>query len=143
MALADTKSTSPSLLARDPAESTLDAAHQPRSQLAILWRGLRRDSFALIGGSIVLFTLVLAVAAPLVSPHDPLKQNSKIRLSPIGTSDHWLGTDGNGRDILSRLIYGGRTALMVAIVPVVIAAALGLAMGLAAGYFGGWTDSVL
>jgi peptide/nickel transport system permease protein len=124
-------------------ESALTRMGQPQSQLGNIWRGLRRDSFALAGGCIVLLTLVLALTAPLVSPHDPLKQNSKIRLSPIGTEGHLLGTDGNGRDILSRLIYGGRTALMVAIVPVVVAAVIGLAMGLTAGYFGGWIDAVL
>jgi peptide/nickel transport system permease protein len=116
---------------------------KPQTQLGMVWRGLRRDKFALLGGAIVLFTLFLAVAAPVVAPHDPLKQNSKIRLSPIGTKGHLLGTDGNGRDILSRLIYGSRTALLVATVPVVVAAVLGLGMGLAAGYFGGWVDSIL
>ncbi len=114
-----------------------------QTQLGIVWRGLRRDTFALIGGVIVLFTLFLAVAAPVIAPHDPLKQNSKIRLSPIGTKGHPLGTDGNGRDILSRLIYGSRTALLVATVPVIAAAVAGLAMGLAAGYFGGWVDAIL
>lgn len=114
-----------------------------QTQLGIVWRGLRRDTFALIGGVIVLFTLFLAVAAPVIAPHDPLKQNSKIRLSPIGTKGHPLGTDGNGRDILSRLIYGSRTALLVATVPVIAAAVAGLAMGLAAGYFGGWIDAIL
>lgn len=124
-------------------DSALDRLGQPRSQLGTIWRGLRRDTFALIGGAIVVATLILALAAPLVAPHDPLKQDSKIRLSEIGTDGHWLGTDGNGRDILSRLIYGGRTALQIAIVPVVVAAAIGLAIGLAAGYFGGWIDTVL
>jgi peptide/nickel transport system permease protein len=124
-------------------ESALFRTGRPKSQLGIVWRGLRRDTFAMIGGGIVLLTLFLALAAPLVAPHDPLKQNSKIRLSEIGTADYWLGTDGNGRDILSRLIYGSRTALLVAIIPVVVAAVFGLAMGLLAGYFGGWVDSVL
>jgi peptide/nickel transport system permease protein len=104
---------------------------------------LRRDRFALLGGAIVLLTCFLAVAAPVVAPYDPLAHNSKIRLSPIGTDDHWLGTDGNGRDILSRLIYGTRTALLVATVPVLVAAVFGLAMGLLAGYLGGWVDTVL
>ncbi|MER3437090.1 MAG: peptide ABC transporter permease [Chloroflexota bacterium] len=109
----------------------------------MVWHGLRRDTFALIGGAIVLVTVFLAVAAPVIAPHDPLKQNSKIRLSPIGTKGHPLGTDGNGRDILSRLIYGSRTALLVATVPVIAAAVAGLAMGLVAGYFGGWIDAIL
>jgi peptide/nickel transport system permease protein len=116
---------------------------KPQSQLGLVWRGLRRDKFALLGGIIVLVTLFLALTAPVIAPHDPLKQNSKIRLSPIGTDDHLLGTDGNGRDILSRLIYGSRTALVVATIPVLVAAVIGLAIGLIAGYAGGWVDSVL
>jgi peptide/nickel transport system permease protein len=129
---------------RDGADrSTLGRIDRSQSQLELIWRSLRRDAFALIGGGVVLLALVLALAAPLISPHDPLKQNSRIRLSPIGTSSHLLGTDGNGRDILSRLIYGSRNALLVAIIPVVVAAVFGLAMGLVAGYFGGWVDSIL
>ena len=115
----------------------------PQSQVSLAWRRLRQDRFALAGGLIVLVTLFLALAAPLVSPHDPLAQDSKIRLSPIGTPGHVLGTDGNGRDILSRLIYGSRTALLVATVPVLAAAAIGLLAGLVAGYRGGWIDAVL
>lgn len=116
---------------------------EAKSQLRIVWTGLKRDSFAVFGLAVVLFTVFLAVFAPVVAPHDPLAQDSTIRLSPIGTSGHLLGTDGNGRDILSRLIYGSRTALMIAVVPVVVAAAFGLAMGLAAGFFGGWVDTIL
>ena len=96
-----------------------------RSRLA----RFRRDVFALIGGAIVLFTVFLALAAPIIAPADPLKQNSKVRLSPIGTDGHPLGTDGNGRDMLSRLIYGSRTTLLVATVPVLVAAVFGLIMG--------------
>lgn len=128
--------------ARHGAAALGRAAPSP-SQLGMVWRGLKRDKFALAGGAIVLFALFLAVAAPLVAPHDPLQQNSRIRLSPIGTDGYLLGTDGNGRDILSRLIYGSRTALLVATVPVVAAAAFGLVMGLIAGYFGGTVDAVL
>jgi peptide/nickel transport system permease protein len=117
--------------------------HKPKSQLGLVWAGLRRDKFALTGGLIILTTVLLAIFAPVVSPHDPLAQDSTIRLSPIGTDGHILGTDGNGRDILSRLIYGSRTALVVALVPVFVAAIFGLAMGLAAGFFGGGIDSVL
>jgi peptide/nickel transport system permease protein len=113
-----------------------------QTQLGLLWRRLRRDRLALFGGLIVVVTLFLALAAPVVSPHDPLKQDSKIRLSPIGTSGHLLGTDGNGRDILSRLIYGSRTALLVATIPVLVSAVIGLAVGLLAGYRGGLIDTV-
>jgi peptide/nickel transport system permease protein len=124
-------------------EQLLTPLAKPQSQLGLVWRGLRRDKFALLGGAIVLFTIFLALAAPILAPHDPLKQNSKVRLSPIGTENHLLGTDGNGRDMLSRLIYGSRTTLLIATVPVLVAAVLGLIMGLIAGYAGGWVDSFL
>jgi peptide/nickel transport system permease protein len=126
--------------ARQPA---LAAVTRSRTWGQMIWDRLRRDRFALAGAAIVLFTIFLAVAAPAIAPHDPLTQDSSIRLSPIGTPGHLLGTDGNGRDILSRLIYGSRTALLVASVPVVVAGVLGLVIGLAAGYFGGLTDTIL
>ena len=121
----------------------LAQAADAQSQLSLAWRRLRRDGFALAGAVIVILTLFLALAAPLLAPHDPLAQDSSIRLSPIGTPGYPLGTDGNGRDILSRLIYGSRTALLVATVPVLAAAAIGLLAGLVAGYRGGWADAVI
>ncbi|HEY7033327.1 MAG TPA: ABC transporter permease [Thermomicrobiales bacterium] len=124
-------------------EQLLTPLAKPQSQLGLVWRGLRRDKFALLGGAIVVFTVFMALAAPVLAPHDPLKQNAKVRLAPIGTENHILGTDGNGRDMLSRLIYGSRTTLLIATIPVLVAAVLGLIMGLVAGYAGGWVDSVL
>jgi peptide/nickel transport system permease protein len=121
----------------------LEPLAHAQSQRSLAWRRLRQDQFAIAGGVIVLVTFLLALAAPLVAPHDPLAQDSSIRLSPIGTAGHLLGTDGNGRDILSRLIYGSRTALLVATVPVLAAAAIGLLAGLVAGYRGGWVDAVI
>ena len=126
-----------------PAVGALAPAAASESQRSLAWRRLKQDRFALAGGLIVVLTLVLAVAAPLISPHDPLAQDSSIRLSPIGTPGYPLGTDGNGRDILSRLIYGSRTALLVATVPVLVAAAIGLLAGLIAGYRGGWVDTAI
>jgi peptide/nickel transport system permease protein len=114
-----------------------------QSQLSLAWRGLRRDRFALIGGVIVLLVVLCAVLAPLIAPLDPLVQDAANRLQPIGTPGHLLGTDTNGRDILSRLIYGSRIALVVAIVPVVLSGALGLALGLIAGFYGGWIDGLI
>jgi peptide/nickel transport system permease protein len=102
-----------------------------------------QDRVALLGGVIIVCALVLAVAAPIIAPQDPLQQDASDRLLPVGDPNHLLGTDGNGRDILSRLIYGSRSALLIAIVPVAIAAASGIVIGLAAGYFGGWWDTIL
>jgi peptide/nickel transport system permease protein len=134
---------SPSVSVREIGSGTRLANTRPRTQWQIIWRHLRRDRFALAGALIVFVTIFAAITAPWISPHDPLYQQSAIRLSPIGTPGHILGTDGNGRDILSRIIYGSRTALLVATVPVIVAATLGLIMGTAAGYFGGFVDTIL
>lgn len=99
----------------------------------------------LIGGAITLFILVVAIFAPLLAPHDPTEQDLVNTLLPPmwqtgGDPSFLLGTDSLGRDILSRLIYGARVAMTVAIVAAFGAALLGTALALVAGYFGGAVD---
>ena len=91
---------------------------------------------------------IAAVAAPLLAPHDPLAQDLLYeRLPPFwmngSESGYLLGTDSLGRDLLSRLIYGARIAVIVALIAAVSACLLGSALGLIAGYFGGWADRVI
>jgi peptide/nickel transport system permease protein len=94
-------------------------------------------------GLLILGLLVFAaIAAPLISPYDPIVQHQgKELLGP--NSAFWLGTDELGRDLLSRVIYGARPSLIVALMVVVLGGGLGIVAGLAAGYFGGWVDSLL
>ena len=113
------------------------------TQLAIAWRSLRRDRFALIGLAVVVLAILSAVFAPYLAPHDPYRVSSAARLLPPGSPGYVLGTDDIGRDILSRLLWGGRISLWVAFFPVLISGSIGLALGLASGYFGGLTDQVL
>ena len=94
------------------------------------------------GFAIIVILIFVAIFAPLISPYDPYKQDMKNALQGP-SSAHWLGTDEIGRDILSRLMYGSRTSLMVGIVAVGVAVAVGVTLGLIAGYFGGWQDSVI
>ena len=99
-------------------------------------------------GALVLLAMVVAAAgAPWLSPHDPLEQdllNSFQNPGAAGSDQaHPLGTDSLGRDILSRLIYGARPALIVAFVAALFAGLIGTALGLAAGYFGGRLDAVI
>src|SRR2546427_10284141 len=82
----------------------------------------------------------MAVAAPLLSPHDPHKPDIKRILEPP-SARHWLGTDQGGRDVLSRMLYGARVSLAVGFVSVGIATAIGIALGAAAGYHGGAVDA--
>ncbi len=106
-------------------------------------RGFFRDRQAVVGLVIIAITGGAALAAPLVSPWDPLTAASVERLSPIGTPGHLLGTDEQGRDILSRLIWGGRASLLAGILPTLAAGIVALFLGLLAGYLGGATDHVI
>ena len=97
---------------------------------------------------ILLTTVVSALFAPWLAPHDPAQQDVLGKLQPPvwsaeGSTEHLFGTDGLGRDILSRLMYGSRISLLVGTVAVGIGAVLGVTLGLLAGYFGRWVDSVI
>jgi peptide/nickel transport system permease protein len=102
-----------------------------------------RDRQAVVGLAIIAIVGGAALAAPLISPWDPLAAAGVERLSPIGTAGHPLGTDEQGRDILSRLIWGGRASLLVGILPTVAAGIVALGLGLLAGYAGGAVDHVI
>jgi len=109
----------------------------------LLWARLRRDPVALIAAILLLALAVVVIAAPLTAARDPIRQESSVRLSPPLTPGYPLGADGLGRDILSRLIWGGRVSLVVGIVPVLLAAVLGVALGLLSGFYGGRLDNLL
>ncbi len=117
--------------------------HPTASQLSIVWRSLRRDRFAMIGLLVVVLAVLSAIFAPYLAPHDPYRVSSTARLLPPGSPGHVLGTDDIGRDILSRLLWGGRISLWVAFFPVLISGSIGLVLGLISGYFGGWIDQML
>ena len=112
-----------------------------RSRLGDIWRVLGGRATGLTGLALVIFFIVVAVAAPWISPHDPIAQPAD-RLTPPD-STYWLGTDEFGRDILSRILYGSRVSLQVGVISVGIALLLGGALGLVAGYYRGWIDSVI
>ena len=112
------------------------------------WRQLRRQlrEYRLPWVPIVVFAvlLVCAVFAPLLAPHDTDKLNilgSKI--PPGETSEHLLGTDTLGRDLLSRLIYGARTTVLISLVALGTGGVVGTMLGLVSGYAGGWTDTLI
>ena len=109
------------------------------------WRlaAFARNRAALVA-SLGLLLLVLAVLlAPWLSPFDPYAADNLMRYAPPGTGGHWLGMDEQGRDMLARLLWGGRVSLLVGIVPVVLASAAGLLLGLVSGYAGRMTDQVI
>jgi peptide/nickel transport system permease protein len=97
---------------------------------------------ARFGVVIVAMFLVVSLAAPWIAPFDPLLQEIGDRLQPPSLH-HWLGTDGLGRDVLSRLIYGTRPTLALAVFVAVLMAPIGMTLGILGGHFGGWIDRVL
>jgi len=107
------------------------------------WRRLATNPLSMFGLAILVVLVAAAAVGPLVAPHDPLHQVLSDRLLPPGSPSHWLGTDQLGRDILSRLIYGARLTLSIAILVVAVVVPIGLLIGTVAGFFGGWIDVVL
>jgi peptide/nickel transport system permease protein len=102
---------------------------------------LVRSKTFLIGAVIVLFWVVCALFGGALAPHDPLAQNL-LAVNHSPESGHWFGTDQLGRDVLSRVIVGARSILIIAPLATLLGTVLGTALGLAMGYFGGWTDNV-
>jgi peptide/nickel transport system permease protein len=107
------------------------------------WRRFAGNPLSVFGFVILALLIIVAAIGPLIAPHDPLYQVLSDRLLPPGSASHWLGTDQLGRDILSRLIYGSRLTLSIAILVVVLVVPVGLLIGTTAGFFGGWVDNVL
>lgn len=104
-----------------------------------------RNKRIILGGTIVILMMIGAVFAPYLSSIDPLKQDLRARLkAPSGLEGpHYLGTDSLGRDIFSRLLFGGRISLFVGFVTVTLSGIIGITLGLTAGYFRGRIDSLL
>ncbi|MCU1406884.1 MAG: transporter permease [Glaciihabitans sp.] len=106
-------------------------------------RAFGRDKAAVIAAIVLLLVMLSAIFAPLLTPYDPLVGDPSQRLLGIGTPGHPLGLDGQGRDMLSRLLYGGRFSLTVAIVPVLVVFPVALMIGLLAGYAKGHVGEIL
>ena len=109
--------------------------------LATLLGMMRRWPLGAAGAIIVVLMIVMALLADLITPYDPVV-NDFTRMHEAPNLENWLGTDEFGRDVLSRLIYGARTALFVGFVSAFVGASLGLVLGVASAYFGGWFDLI-
>jgi len=104
--------------------------------------GLRKDPLGMTGLTIVVLMLLLTLFASVLAPHDPLEVDVYNRLASP-TWQHWLGTDQLGRDVLSRVLYGGRVALKVALIAISVSMAIGLLLGMMAGFGPRWLDRIL
>ena len=129
------------------ADTTLADGVKPKKRHPML-SALLAEQRVLWGGGIIALLFLIAIFAPLIAPHDPLAQDLMLsRIPPVtwpgAEPGYYLGTDDLGRDVLSRLIYGTRIALTVAVIAAGLAAILGSLLGLLAGWYGGWTDRVI
>lgn len=113
-----------------------------KSQFGEIWRRLRRNKLAMLGMAIVFVLVFVAVFADVLAPYDYTAANFAERLQ-MPNRAHLLGTDNLGRDLLSRIIYGGRTSLLVACLAIVISLLVGGFFGATAAYFGGWYETVV
>lgn len=123
-----------------------EATTPSRNPVAVVYRFFRR--WPIIPALVILALIVVAIFAPLISPYEPNLAILRSRFAPPawteeGTSDHLLGTDQQGRDLLSRLIHGARISLIVVTASLWLGMIAGTALGLIAGYFGKWADEVI
>ena len=109
----------------------------------LLLRRLGRNPVALFAAALLALVVGAALFAPWLAPADPYKASMLRRLAPIGTAGFLLGTDELGRDMVSRLMYGGRLSLLMGALPVLFAFVIGTAIGLVAGYVGGFVNSAV
>ena len=113
-----------------------------RSRSAETWRRLKKNKVAMVSLCVLIAIIAVSVLAPIVAPYD-YAETDKQNTMAGSSREHLLGTDRLGRDILSRLIWGGRQSLQMGIIAVLIAAVAGIIIGSIAGYFGGWVDNLL
>ena len=111
-------------------------------------RRLWRVKWGVVAALLLLLIVITALAAPLIAPYSPVEVDIEHRLGPPawmegGKTEHWLGTDQIGRDLLSRMIYGGRVSLLIGVSAVLVSSTIGVLLGLVAGYFGSRTDWII
>jgi peptide/nickel transport system permease protein len=105
-------------------------------------RRFKWNSSLVLGGAIILIMVLAATFAPYITPYDPIRLDIRSRFQPPSAT-HWFGTDQYGRDVFTRVLYGARYDLLIAVLAVALAAGVGTPLGLLAGYFRGWTDTVV
>lgn len=134
-------------LARNPDVGAPISLLKKDSIVLEAWKRFKKNKLAMVGAMIICVLVLAALLAPLIAPHDPYSsvKNEAGMLNVLAkpSAEHWLGTDSLGRDIVSRLIYGGRISLSVALVAVAISTGIGVVLGLLAGYYGKWVDAII
>ncbi|MFD1708597.1 oligopeptide ABC transporter permease [Siminovitchia sediminis] len=124
------------------AETDSNIPDKPETLTCMFIRKFSRNKLAVFGAFVLLMIILSALLAPLIAPYDPAATNLANKLAPPST-EHWFGTDRFGRDIFSRLLYGGRISLLVGFGSVTGALLIGTTIGAVSGYFGGIIDALL
>jgi ABC-type dipeptide/oligopeptide/nickel transport system permease subunit len=147
--------TDPTIVAPSSTPPTIEGGEsevQGRTPWQLFWYRFKKDKFAMVGAAWVMFLIVLALTAPLISRyinhHGPNDIFQKTRTTDIGLplgpdKEFWFGNDKVGRDVFVRTIYGTRTSLIVALFATGIALSIGVTLGMLAGYIGGWVDTLV
>jgi peptide/nickel transport system permease protein len=115
---------------------------EQRGRAERVWKASLRSPRLLVFGALIALLILIGIFAPILAPYDPL-QTAATQVLAQPSAAHFLGTDNVGRDQFSRVIYGARISLGVAVIAVTIALSFGVSLGLVAGYLGGWTDQAL
>ena len=127
--------------------NSIPSSVTPRRSAAPSWLRnvlvLRESPFGMVGAFLVAFWIVVAVCAPWLSPYDPNDNDFDAGIIAPPSAEHWLGTDDQARDLLSRIIWGSRVVLIISPLATLCAYIVGCAMGLLAGYYRGWVDTIL
>lgn len=118
-----------------------DRLRRVRALLANAFGELYKSKTALIGFIMLVILATLCILTPYIDRYDPIKTNYRVRLQ-APSEQHWFGTDRFGRDIYSRVLWGGRRLVVIALASVAVGLLIGVPLGILSGYFGGWTDAL-
>ena len=113
-----------------------------KSWLQVVGNFIRTKPLGAAGAMVVIFFVLIAVFADVITPFDPIEPDYERMMMPPD-AQHWFGVDDFGRDVLSRIIYGSRTAMAIGLIASFFGATLGLFIGVASAYFGGWVDMIV
>jgi peptide/nickel transport system permease protein len=116
--------------------------YEARTMGQMAWRAFRRHRPAMVGSAVILIFALAAILAPYLSPYNPNKTDLDNKLAPPSVK-HLMGTDELGRDLLTRILYGGRVSLSIGVMAMALAVTFGALIGGLAGFYGGWIDNIL
>jgi peptide/nickel transport system permease protein len=138
--LVDPAAVAPAAVPGGDAPSTEELG-EARPLRADVWRRFRRNRLAMVGLVFLVLLILAATFAPLITPYSITDRSQSFRASP--SADHWFGTDGIGRDVYSRVVFGARVSLRIGILATAISLVIGVTLGAVAGFFGSWSDTVI